>query len=303
MSADLVPPPARERLDVRSADGTRLRVSVHGPHAAPTVVLAHGWTCSARTWSRVVRAAPELRTVTYDQRGHGESAEPGPAGWTVRALADDLAAVLGAVLPAGRRAVVAGHSMGAMAVVALAAEHPAVLADRVAAVLLASTGVHQLATRMRVVPMPYVLGRATRVLTERALGDPVLLRRLPRPAAAAVLKRITLSPAATPAEVAANAEVILGCPAATHTGFGKLLAGLDLRPQLAALRSPALVLVGSRDRLTPPWHARRLTAALPRPLGLLEVPHVGHMTPIQSPAAVGSVLAWLVREHLREEAA
>ncbi|MDV9194764.1 alpha/beta fold hydrolase, partial [Streptomyces sp. Wh19] len=47
---DSAPPvPARE-LTVRSADGARIHVEVHGRDGAPAVVLAHGWTCSTRFW-------------------------------------------------------------------------------------------------------------------------------------------------------------------------------------------------------------------------------------------------------------
>src|SRR4051812_4805873 len=84
------------RLDVSSADGTRLNVEIHGPDDAVTVVLIHGWTCSTAFWARQIDAlmADGYRVVAYDHRGHGASAAPGPAGPTIDALADDLAAVL-----------------------------------------------------------------------------------------------------------------------------------------------------------------------------------------------------------------
>ena len=114
MSAEgLAVPPPRERLTVRSADGTGLNVEVRGPEDAPTVVLVHGWTCSVAFWTRQFAALGDrFRIVTPDLRGHGRSERPGPAGYGIGALADDVAAVLRGCVPAGERCVVAGYSMG-----------------------------------------------------------------------------------------------------------------------------------------------------------------------------------------------
>ena len=86
------PAPARE-LTVRSADGARLHVEVHGPEDAPAVVLAHGWTCSTAFWAAQIRdLAADHRVIAYDQRGHGRS--PASPVCSTDALADDLQAVL-----------------------------------------------------------------------------------------------------------------------------------------------------------------------------------------------------------------
>ena len=80
-----------------------------------TVVLLHGWTCSILSWAPVIRALrDEIRVVAYDQRGHGASDTPGCDGYSIEALASDLAAVLDWALRPGQKAVLAGHSMGGM---------------------------------------------------------------------------------------------------------------------------------------------------------------------------------------------
>lgn len=140
-----------------SADGARLHVEVHGDQDAPTVVLAHGWTCSTAFWAAQIRAlAATHRVVAYDQRGHGRS--PAARAHSTTALADDLVAVLEAVLAPGERAVVAGHSMGGMTIMA-AAGRPE-FGERVAAALLCSTGSSRLAAEALVLPV-----RAGRVRT------------------------------------------------------------------------------------------------------------------------------------------
>ncbi|MFG2824181.1 alpha/beta fold hydrolase [Kitasatospora sp. NPDC048365] len=152
--------------ELRSAAGTRLHVETFGPQDAPTVVLVHGWACSIEFWAPVVeRLARDHRVVAYDQRGHGRSeAAPNAAGCSTGALADDLVTVLGATVPAGQRAVIAGHSMGGMTLMA-AAGRPE-LREKAAALLLASTGSGNLAAEARVLPVP---GRAARRAAHRAL--------------------------------------------------------------------------------------------------------------------------------------
>ncbi|MFD8961695.1 alpha/beta fold hydrolase, partial [Streptomyces anulatus] len=119
---DTVPPVPAAELTARSADGSRIHVELHGPEDAPAVVLAHGWTCNTRFWDAQIRdLAADHRVIAYDQRGHGLTPEPGPGGYSTNALADDLEAVLAATLAPGRRAVLAGHSMGGMTVMAAAA--------------------------------------------------------------------------------------------------------------------------------------------------------------------------------------
>src|SRR4051794_19327327 len=122
---DLVAEGAPGLMDVPAADAVPLHVEVDG--AGPvTVVLAHGWTLDATTWAPVARSL-DARVVRYDHRGHGRSAAVGPATMTIDQLADDLAAVVAAVAPEGPL-VLGGHSMGGMAIMALAQRHPEVAA-------------------------------------------------------------------------------------------------------------------------------------------------------------------------------
>lgn len=295
---DFLPPVPRTRLTVLSADGTRLSVEVHGPDDAPTVLLGHGWTCSAGFWGRVLhRLGDDVRAVVYDQRGHGRSELVAPSACTATALVDDLEAVLRATVRAGERAVVAGHSMGAMALVALAGERPEVLHEKVCAALLASTGVGRLVEEVRLMPHPGPLRTVARAVTERGMGDTRLLTMLPPWARRSAISHMTLSPAADRHQRAYCTDVVLACPPQTRAGFARMLADLDLGHHVAALDVPTLVLCGTEDRLTPLRHSRRIDAALPHPVGLVELPGIGHMTPVQTPDAVADAVRRLVRDH------
>ncbi|QTZ92402.1 alpha/beta fold hydrolase [Streptomyces auratus] len=293
-SGPYAPPVPRSTLTVTSADGARLYAEVHGQDDAPAVVLAHGWTCSTAFWAPVVRElAADHRVVVYDQRGHGRSPAAPPAGHSTGALADDLVAVLEAALRPGERAVLGGHSMGGMTIMA-AAGRPQ-LHERAAAALLCSTGSADLAAEARVFALrsPQGRRRAHRLLlrSRAPLGPMTPLTRR-------ALKYATMGPGATAEQVAACARIVHGCPAGVRARWGAVLAGLELTGGAGRMELPTEVLAGTADRLTPPVHARRLASVLPDFRGLTELPGLGHMTPIEDPGAVAGRLRALVRDQL-----
>ncbi|MFD9124002.1 alpha/beta fold hydrolase [Kitasatospora sp. NPDC059571] len=296
IAPDFVLPDPAAVHRIRSADGTGLNAEVYGPEGAPVVVLAHGWTCSTPFWAPVVnRLAADHRVIAYDQRGHGRSEAPaGPDGYGTGKLADDLGAVLAALVPAGERAVLAGHSMGGMTIMA-AADRAEVL-DRTAGAVLISTGPADLVAELLVVPA------AVRPAgLRRALHRLVLESRLPLGPVTAVsralLKYATMGPRTPAAEVAACARVVHACPTAVRYQWAKVLGALDVTAGLAKLAVPTAVVVGSHDRLTPPVHARRMAAALPDPQGLLELPGAGHMSPMERPAEVAAEIRRIAALH------
>ena len=289
------PRPARE-LTAVSADGARLHVEVHGEAAHPAVVLAHGWTCSTPFWGAVIRelTADGHRVVVYDQRGHGSSpgtARTAPYGPEV--LADDLCAVLEAALAPGEQAVVGGHSMGAMTIIA-AAGRPT-LRQRAAAVMLCSTGARGLTVSSQVVPF------ASDALRDRA-HRLILLAPLPlgpvTPLSKKLLKYGTTGASSTSEQIGFIARTVHACPARERAAWGKVLAGLDILDQAADLDVPAAVVAGDSDRLTPFRLVEEIAERLPKCVELKKLPGRGHMTPVESSAEISGTLAGLVRNHL-----
>jgi pimeloyl-ACP methyl ester carboxylesterase len=285
------PAPARE-LTAVSADGARLHVEVHGPEDAPAVVLAHGWTCSTAFWAAQIRQlAAGHRVIAYDQRGHGRS--PASPACSTEALADDLEAVLEATLAPGERAVIAGHSMGGMTVMAAAARGR--VRAHAAAVLLCSTGSSQLVARSTVVPMrpgPLRTRLTRHILGSRAPLGPVT------PLARRILRYGTMGPGSAPHMVEACARIVHACPRRVRHAWSQVLDSLDLDHGVRELRVPTAVVVGTADRLTPPVHARALAAALPQCLGVTELPGVGHMTPVEAPELVTGKIRELVAAYV-----
>ncbi|MBP2582699.1 pimeloyl-ACP methyl ester carboxylesterase [Streptomyces sp. PvR006] len=278
-----------------SADGARIHVEVYGPEGAPVVVLAHGWTCSIAFWAEQIRAlAADHRVIAYDQRGHGRSPAPaGPSGYATRALADDLEAVLASTLAPGEKAVLAGHSMGGMTLMA-AADRPG-FREHAAAALLCSTGPSRLTAEATVVP-GRPSDRRTR-LTRGVLGAKAPLGPV-NAVSKKVLKYATMGPGSAPERVDACARIVHACPRGARVGWSRVLSELDLEAGLRALDLPVAVVVGTADRLTPPVHSRAMAEALPQCVGLLELAGMGHMTPVEAPEAVTARIRELTDTYL-----
>ncbi|MEF9883430.1 alpha/beta hydrolase [Streptomyces sp. P9-A4] len=295
MSRHLTSLPASRELTAVSADGARIHVEVYGPEGAPAVVLSHGWTCSIAFWAEQIRAlAADHRVIAYDQRGHGLSPAPaGPAGYSTRALADDLEAVLAATLAPGEKAVVAGHSMGGMTLMA-AAGRPG-LREHAAALLLCSTGASRLTAEATVVP-GRPSARRTR-LTRGVLGAKAPLGPV-NAVSKKILKHATMGPGSAPDRVDACARIVHACPRGARVGWSGVLSALDLEAGVRALDLPVAVLVGTVDRLTPPVHSRAMAEALPQCVGLLELAGMGHMTPVEAPEAVTARIRALTDTYL-----
>ncbi|MER5444509.1 alpha/beta hydrolase [Streptomyces sp. NPDC002766] len=287
-SGPYAPPEPVRVLTVTSADGAALHVEVHGPEDAPAVVLAHGWTCSTAFWAAQIRdLAADHRVIAYDQRGHGRS--PASPACTTDALADDLEAVLKATLAPGEKAVIAGHSMGGMTV--MAASTRPVFREHAAAVLLCSTGSSRLVAESTVVPMRP--GRLRTWLTRNILGARAPLGPV-TPLARRILKYGTMGPGSAPHMVEACARIVHACPRKVRHAWSNVLDLLDLDHGVRELRVPTAVVHGTADRLTPPVHARALVAALPNCVDSTELPGLGHMTPVEAPELVSGRIRDLV---------
>jgi pimeloyl-ACP methyl ester carboxylesterase len=72
-----------------------------------------------------------------------------------------------------------------------------------------------------------------------------------------------------------------------------IMARPDLRPSLAAIRCPTLVLVGEADELTPPALAREIAGGIAG-ARLVIVPESGHLSTLEQPATVTKLIVeWM----------
>ncbi|MGY1785736.1 alpha/beta fold hydrolase [Geodermatophilus sp. SYSU D00698] len=307
------PPRLRRTAAVATPDGALLHATVEGPDDAPvTLVLVHGWTLAQAAWDDVAAlltpqvADGRLRLVRYDQRGHGRSGW-GTADVSIDRLGADLAAVLDQLAPSGP-VVLAGHSMGGMTVMGLAAARPELFGDRVLGVALVSTSAGDLQrpprtraerVRQRLTPGALALALAGARVVER-------LRRLvppEHPRHRAVVRDLLYGADATDAMVRAGAEIVHATTVRAFTAFLPALLEHDELAELAALtRVPVEVLVGDSDKLTPVRHTRRLAEALPG-AHVQVVPRTGHMLPNERPSLVTASIARLLTDAAASRAA
>jgi pimeloyl-ACP methyl ester carboxylesterase len=243
---------------VRLAQGSALHYAERGEGQAP-VLLVHGAGASSAIWTMVTaRLARASRVVAIDLPGHGESAarEGGRTAPSLQGYRDAVGA-LARALGLGP-SIVVGHSMGALVAIEAALAWP----DQVRGLVLCAA-----APRLPVREELLALIRA----------DPA---RVP-----AWMAEQALSPRAKPAVrrglVAAG---LVTAPEVMLEDFEAVRA-TDLTERVHGARCPLIWLDGADDVIVGPpgerpGEARRLEG-------------VGHLVPLEAPAAVTAAVAAL----------
>lgn len=228
-----------------------LHAEVSG-HGRRDLVLLHGWGMNLRVWDALGAAlARRFRVIAIDLPGHGrsdwDSAACTPAAQAFR-VHETLA-------PLTTRYHLLGWSLGGQFALDLAAAMPAGI-ERL--ILVATTprflagpgwrfgiraaALERLAAAVRADPSAAVRG----FLKSQVRGlSPRTARRVLEQLSAAL-------------DQGGRAQ-----PEALAWGLERLRQA-DLRPQLAQVRKPVLVLAGQDDRITPPGASKALAGALPK---------------------------------------
>jgi pimeloyl-ACP methyl ester carboxylesterase len=290
----LTEPPGGRPLAVRSPDGTNLYAEEFGADEGQTVVLAHGWTENLSYWTYQIRelTARGLRVVAYDLRGHGDSDPAATGDYSIARFGEDLEAILAACVPEGQRALIAGHSLGAMSIAAWAEHHD--VERRVNAAALINTGVGDLIADQLLVPVPAVAQAINKTVAVHGfLGSRAPLPRFSSPLTAAAIRYVAFGPSATPAQVAFYERMLIACPPDVRANVGIALSEIELYDSLPRLTVPTIVIAGESDRLTPPSHARKIAEMLPKLEQLIVLPQTGHMAPLERHREVTEALARL----------
>ncbi len=239
------------------------------------VVLLHPFPFDGRFWvSSAARLGSRFRVIIPDMRGFGASDLGGD--FSLADLADDLAALMDHLGVA--RALVGGLSMGGYVAQAFAARH----SQRLGALLLADTksgpdAPAARAARDEAISLVQTAGTAAYVEKQ--------LPRLLGSGATDVLKDVVRGLMAQPA-----ATVIAGLKA--------LRDRPDRTRELPGITCPALIVVGDDDVLTPPDEAQALATAIPG-AALIQVPGVGHLTPLEAPGLFGDALVGFANAYAR----
>ncbi|MFH8797259.1 alpha/beta fold hydrolase [Streptomyces sp. NPDC017941] len=269
------------RTELLRPDGARLSLYLHGTREPDLVlILAHGWQATAAIWDKTVEqlTRPGTLVVRYDQRGHGGSST-GTARPEIPLLADDLAAVISATAPGDTPVVLAGHSMGGAAVLALAASRPGLIGDKVkAALLVASSGGGLDLAAAAHPPRTRLVGLMRHAVASLCIRAPRTAHRLHN----LWQPRLDTQP---PIDVAAH--------------WFKALMRHDVTQHLGVLeRIPVHILVGEDDPTIPPLHSHRLAAHIPN-ARLRVVPSGCHRLPTRHSSKVVTAIEETCADALR----
>jgi pimeloyl-ACP methyl ester carboxylesterase len=285
-------PPSRT-LTVRAADRTPLHTEVFGPPDGYPIVLTHGITCAIRAWAyQIADLATDYRVIAFDHRGHGRSGVPGRGGYSLEHLASDLDSVLEATLAPHERAVLAGHSMGGIAIGAWSTHYRDKVRRRADAVALINTTTGDLVREVKLLAVPRELRgfSEARVLAARGLIN--IFGGFPVPTAARLPSRymvamLAVGRDADPSAARIICELFAQTSPAGRGGCAKMLIdALGARHlHLDGLTVPTLVIGSERDRLTPIAQSRRIARTAPNVIGFVELPG-GHCSMLEHPGEV-----------------
>jgi pimeloyl-ACP methyl ester carboxylesterase len=230
-----------------------------GESAAP-LVFVHGSGDSAKSWARVIAALPDIPCVALDLPGHGALIEqPGP---DVMSVSDYAAFVRAEIERRGLiGAHVVGHSLGGAIALQLALDTPEI----VGGIALVGTG-----ARLRV--LPDLLAAAQ---TDQVAAQPHLVG-------------FGFAPGHEEARDRFLREMEPLAPGMLYRDLTACDA-FDCRDQLERITCPALVVVGTEDRLTPPKYATYLYDHLSRAT-LVEIEGAGHYLQHEAPEELAEAL-------------
>lgn len=247
--------------------GNMVRYRLEGPEDAQVVAFSNSLGATLEMWDGVLPAlGGRFRTLRYDTRGHGGS-QTRDTPTEIADLAGDLVGLLDA-LGIGRVHLV-GLSLGGMTVQALARADP----GRPLSVTLMATAAH----------MPSPQGWAERAETVRTQGP-------------AALVEATLGRWFTPGFAERAPEVVqavrarfVACDPVGYAVCCGAIGRMDLRPALAAITAPTLVIAGRDDPATPPAMAETICKGIDQ-AELVVLPRAAHLLAVERAEAVGSYL-------------
>lgn len=291
-----------ERMIVTAPDGTQLAVHLSGPRDAPRIVMVHGMSLAQEIWTPQRRLLEQtFRVVTVDLRGHGDSTDAVTGDYSASAIGSDVTAVLEAV--GGPPAVVVGHSMGGMAVLAGLQDRPELIGEQVAGVVLinsaASAVVSGLGSGSVLAGIAFVRERARSSLVGRIISGGLDEEGIPRgnDLVTVVTRMLGVGPGSRHEAVEQVSRLVLASRAQVAGALWRTAGSIDLVPAARLISVPSLVIAGARDRVLPAHHSRRLAETLPD-VELRELEDVGHVAMLERPDEVAAALDAFARRVL-----
>jgi len=287
---------------VTTSDGESLSVREYASRdPAPTVVLLHGLCLTKDSWTIPIdhllhQYGDNIRIISYDHRGHGDSATAPMDTYHIDRLAADLADLLAALGVAGPLTF-AGHSMGGMVALAYLGRPAAQRPAQPHGLILVATAAGKLTERGlgRLLANP-----ATNILYELAQHAPRIAehasRALARPVCGILVRFGGYGTASRDARVAVSAATINATPVATKAGFLRALRHYNQYQTLSSITATTVVVSGGADRLTPPPHAHDLAGGIPGAT-LVHRPAASHMLLDEAPHVICDAIIGIIGAH------
>ena len=304
--ADLAEPPDVEHRTIPAFDGGDIHYLVREPRAhavarnpkkqssfgpgtkePTTIVLLHGITLGAAVWNHQLTDLPdEFRIVAPDWRGHGAS-RAGRNGYGLELLARDLITLLEAEQVTN--AIVVGHSMGGMALLHALVHYPEMIRTRIAGAVFCSTAAGRVASGPLRAPVKIGTAFAKRrpELAGRAVAE------VPGDVGYAAV-RLGFGKSPSPIAVEQCRQFLARMSPTALSASMLSLLDHDLREPLAAITIPTLVLVGSKDIVTPPSQAEEIHGAIAGS-ELVSFEGAGHLLMLERQAEFASALTTFAR--------
>ena len=277
MTIDYQRPLAAPERIVTSNDGTRLSTVSMG--SGTPVVLAHGFGIDMHCWNVIADdlVSKGFKVIAFDQRGHGRT-NVGSEGVGSRQMVDDYLAVLRAYDVSG--GILVGHSMGGFLAIRALIERPTEMARHLRGCVLMAT----------------FAGDVNRKNLQNRIQIPMiqsgLMSKLIRSdATAAFFAKSVIGdekhPAMMDAFTASFRKSNLKQLVPILTAFVKE----DRYDQLGNVSMPCRIVVGEKDKTTPPFHTDWLHEGI-KGSTLKRIPKMGHMLNWESPEIlVGEITA------------
>ncbi|HET7385725.1 MAG TPA: alpha/beta hydrolase [Nocardioidaceae bacterium] len=298
-------------VTVTAEDGVRLHAEIDQPSpqdaaadpARATVVFVHGYTLNLDCWHFQRRHLRQVhrrrRAVFYDQRSHGRSERSSPAHATVDQLGRDLLSVMDALAP-DEPVVLVGHSMGGMAIIALAEQHPELFGSRVVGAALISTtagGLHTSRALSRLIPDRVGALVAPRLVAGLARVPELVdtVRRRGSNIGFLVADRFAFGDDVPASYVEFVDEMIAATPFEVLAEFYPQFDALDKFAVLETFaKVPTTIVTGTGDRLTSVGHSRKMASRIDG-ARLVECEGAGHMVILECSDRVNAALDELCR--------
>lgn len=254
--------------------GVSLNYELSGPSGAPVVAFSNSLGTDFGMWDRLVpHLRGRYRVLRYDTRGHGKSSvvdEP----FTIEDLADDLAGLLSA-LGIGK-AHVCGLSLGGMTGQVFAVRH----ADRLSSLTLMATSAF----------MPSEASWGERAALVRTEGTAAIW-----PATAGRWFTKAFHDVGAPL-IQLLERAFTGMDREGYARCCEAIGRMDLRPNLARIATPTLVIAGRGDPSTPSAMAEEIANGI-KDADLVVLADAAHLLAFEQPErAAAQLLGFLDRQ-------